>query len=123
MKSILVVEDSKFLRVAIERMLLKSGYKVVTAGDGEEALRVGKSSAPDLILLDMMLPKLSGPEVLQALKKDPTTAKVPVVVLSGLSQKNEEKLKAGGAAAYIEESGLDAAHGAQLLELVRQNLS
>ena len=87
MKSILVVEDSKFLRVAIERMLLKSGYKVVTAGDGEEALRVGKSSAPDLILLDMMLPKLSGSEVLQALKKDPTTAKVPVVELSALSRR------------------------------------
>ncbi len=87
MKPILVVEDSKFLRVAIEHMLLKSGYKVVTAGDGEEALRVAKSSAPNLILLDMMLPKLSGSEVLQALKKDPTTAKVPVVELSALSRR------------------------------------
>jgi putative two-component system response regulator len=57
-----------------------------------EALSVAHQSHPDLILLDMMLPKLDGPSVLRALKADPLTAQIPVVVVTGLSQKNEEKL-------------------------------
>jgi putative two-component system response regulator len=57
-----------------------------------EALSVAHQSHPDLILLDMMLPKLDGPSVLRALKADPLTAQIPVAVVTGLSQKNEEKL-------------------------------
>jgi putative two-component system response regulator len=57
-----------------------------------EALSVAHESHPDLILLDMMLPKLDGPSVLRALKADPLTAQIPVAVVTGLSQKNEEKL-------------------------------
>jgi len=55
-------------------------------------------------LLDMMLPKLSGPEVLRALKAGPETATIPVVVLTGLSQKNEDRLLEDGAAAFVEKS-------------------
>src|SRR5438552_1790752 len=65
---ILLVEDSKMLRLANERVLVRAGYEVTTAQDGEEALRVAEEMHPDLILLDMLLPKLSGPEVLRALK-------------------------------------------------------
>jgi putative two-component system response regulator len=57
-----------------------------------EALSVAHQSHPDLILLDMMLPRLDGPSVLRALKADPLTAQIPVAVVTGLSQKNEEKL-------------------------------
>ena len=71
-----------------------------------EALTVTRESRPDLILLDMMLPKLDGPSVLQALKADPTTAQIPVVVVTGLSQKNEEKLLKAGAAAFVEKGSL-----------------
>jgi len=109
MQSILLVEDSKFLRMASERALARAGYSVVSTDDGEQALRVARESHPDLILLDMLLPRLGGPEVLRALKKDPLTAEIPVVVLSSLSQKNETRLKKEGAAAYFEKSklGLD----------------
>ena len=104
---VLVVEDSKFLRMANERALSKAGFEVSTAADGEEALQVAKDQLPDIILLDMLLPKLSGPEVLKALKGNPATMHIPVIVLTSLSQKNEEKLLSEGAVAYFEKSTLE----------------
>ncbi len=62
---ILLVEDSKFLRLATERALARAGYEINSAPDGEEALRLAKEKLPDLILLDMLLPKMSGPDVLR----------------------------------------------------------
>ncbi len=103
---VLLVEDSKFLRVANERALSKAGYQVSTAADGEEALQVANAQLPDVILLDIMLPKLSGTEVLKALKANPATMHIPVIVLTSLSQRNEEKLLSEGAAAYFEKSTL-----------------
>jgi CheY-like chemotaxis protein len=124
MKSILLVEDSKFLRVATERTLSKAGYNVSTASDGEEALRMAIKNVPDVVLLDMLLPKLAGLEVLQELKHNPATANVPVIVLSCLSDKNEGKLKSDGAAAYFEKSRLDPKHGSQaLLDTIQETLA
>jgi len=104
---VLLVEDSKFLRIANECALSKAGFEVSTAADGEEALQVAKDQLPDIILLDMLLPKISGPEVLKALKGDPATMDIPVIVLTSLSQKNEEKLLSEGAVAYFEKSALE----------------
>jgi CheY-like chemotaxis protein len=104
---VLLVEDSKFLRVANERALSKAGYQVSTAADGEEALRVASDELPDVILLDMMLPKISGMEVLKGLKANPATIDIPVIVLISLSQMNEAKLLSEGAAAYLEKSTLE----------------
>ncbi len=104
---ILVIEDSRMLRVAMERSLSKAGYEVTAVGDGQEGLDLAHSVQPDLILLDMMLPTLEGTGVLRQLRKDPTTKLIPVIVLSGLSQKNEAKLKSAGATAYFEKSKLD----------------
>ena len=101
---ILLVEDSRFLRVASERALVKAGYDVVSAVDGEAALLMARERIPNLILLDMMLPKLDCLGVLRALKHDPQTAGIPVIVLSGLGQLNEAKLKREGAAAYFTKS-------------------
>lgn len=106
METILLVEDSKFLRIATERALTKAGYQVICAGDGEEALAHATAKLPDLVVLDMLLPKLSGPEVLQKLKANPVTARIPVLVLSSLSQKNEEKLIQDGASAFLEKGPL-----------------
>jgi CheY-like chemotaxis protein len=111
METILLVEDSKFLRVATERILTKAGYQVVCAGDGDEALALAGSRLPDLIVLDMLLPKLSGPEVLRSLKKNDLTAHIPVVVLSSLSQNNGPKLVQEGADAFIEKGSLLADPG------------
>ncbi len=81
LKSILLVDDSKFMRMANEKALARAGYEVITASDGEEALRMAQARIPDLILLDMLLPKLGGPQVLQALKKNPLTLSIPVCCL------------------------------------------
>jgi len=101
-------------------MLARSGYKIVTASDGEKALLIAHDRIPDLILLDMMLPKLGGLEVLRALKQDPVTASIPVIVLSGLAQINEAKLMQEGATAYFEKAKLENAD--VLIDLVKRLL-
>ena len=122
MATILLVEDSKFLRIATERMMTKAGYRVITAGDGEEALQVAARALPDLIILDMLLPKLSGPEVLRSLKDNSATAQIPVIVCTGLCQKNEDKLLREGAAAFLEKEPL-LEHPELLLNSVESALS
>jgi two-component system, cell cycle response regulator DivK len=106
MATVLLIDDSKFLRRANELSLTKAGHQIITASDGEEGLRHARERKPDVIVLDTMLPKLGGADLLQVLKGDPGTAKIPVIVLSSLPQKNEQKLMAAGAAAYLEKSGL-----------------
>jgi CheY-like chemotaxis protein len=112
---ILLVEDSKFLRLATERALARAGYEMSSAVDGEEALRTAREKLPDLILLDMLLPKMSGPEVLVALKKDPLTKAIPVVVMTGLSQKNAARLQGDGASGFLEKSALELEKGSEKL--------
>jgi CheY-like chemotaxis protein len=111
----LLVEDSKFLRMATEHSLSKAGYLVSTAADGEEALQVAKEKLPDIILLDMMLSKISGPNLLKALKENHGTMPIPVIVLTSRSHKNEEKLISEGAAAYFEKSALALDQNSDLL--------
>jgi len=101
---ILLIEDSKFQRIANQRALSKAGYEVIQAEDGEEGLRVARENIPDLILLDMMLPKISGLEVLRILKLEPLIKHIPVIVLTGLGQGNEAKLLQDGAAAFLLKS-------------------
>lgn len=112
---ILLIEDSKFLRLATERAMVRAGYEVTSAADGEEGLRLARQNLPDLILLDMLLPKLSGPDVLKALKLDPATAAIPVVVMSGLSNKNAARLEKDGAFAFLEKSELALDQGTEPL--------
>lgn len=115
MTKILLVDDSKFLRLATERALARAGYEVSTAEDGERALHEARERKPDLILLDMLLPKIPGLEVLKALKKDPATAGIAVVVFTGMSQKNAERLRRDGACAFLEKSELGLEKGCELL--------
>ena len=103
---ILIVDDSRFLRMANERVLVKAGHIVITAADGEEGLRLAQERKPDLVVLDMLLPKLSGPDVLRALRKDAETACIPVMVLTSLPQCNEQKLIGEGATSYFAKSEL-----------------
>jgi CheY-like chemotaxis protein len=112
---ILLIEDSRFLRIVIERILVKGGHSVTSVADGLEGLDAARTSPPALILLVMMLPGLDGTGVLRALKEDASTAQIPVIVLTGLSQKNETTLKNAGAAAYIEKSSLDLGKDANAL--------
>ncbi len=115
MTKILLVDDSKFLRLATERALARAGYEVSTATDGEHALELAREQRPDLILLDMLLPKMTGPDVLKALKSDPATAGIAVVVFTGLSHKNAARLQQDGAFAFLEKSNLSLDKGFAVL--------
>jgi len=88
-KTILIVEDDKFLRELIARKLLKEGYNISEAIDGEEGIKKIKTEKPDLILLDLILPGVDGFEVLSRMKADEKLAEIPVIILSNLGQREE----------------------------------
>lgn len=112
---IVLAEDDRFLRRAAETALRRAGHTVLPAVDGEEALHLCRTAAPDLVLLDLIMPKLPGFEVLRTLKADPATATVPVIVLSSLGQEGDRaEALAAGAAAYLTKAHLP------LAELVRR---
>jgi CheY-like chemotaxis protein len=121
MHTVLLIEDNRLVKIVYERMLSRAGYKVVSAADGEEALKLAHQGAPDVILLDMMLPRVSGPEVLRFLKHDPATKHTPVIVVTGLSKKNADKLLSEGASAFVEKEQL-LESGEPLLQAVERVL-
>jgi CheY-like chemotaxis protein len=114
-ETVLLIDDSKFLRRINELAVSRSGYLVLAAADGDEGLRLAREKIPDVIVLDMMLPKLSGEQLIQTLKADPNTMQIPIIVLSSLPQSNEAKLKEAGAAAYLEKSKLGIEAGSTIL--------
>jgi CheY-like chemotaxis protein len=119
---ILLVEDSLPIRRDSESALHHAGYDVICAEDGETALQMAQEAKPDLILLDMILPKMSGPDVLKHLKSEPATAEIPVVVVSSLSEKNREKLIAEGAKDYLVKSEIMPGRGINLLPKMLENI-
>jgi CheY-like chemotaxis protein len=119
---ILLVEDSKTIRRENESALLNAGYEVLCAEDGESALQLTRSWKPDLILLDMIMPKMNGPEVLQHLKGNPETSQIPVVVVSSLSELNRQKLIDGGAEEYLEKNSLMPSRGVNLLPKMLEDI-
>jgi CheY-like chemotaxis protein len=122
--TILLVEDSKTQKLANEKILITAGYLVLLAADGEEAVRLAREAKPDLMLLDLVLPKLSGLEVLQAMKRDRATAAIPVIILSQLAKEHGAEMKSEGAVGYFKKSKLaEGATGeAQLIELIETTL-
>jgi CheY-like chemotaxis protein len=106
MLKVLVIDDNVQLQIALRKILSVAGYAVQLASDGEEGLHLAINTTPDIIVLDMLLPKLGGVEVLRALKLDPATKTIPVIALSGLPITNEVKLLREGAVSYLEKSRL-----------------
>jgi DNA-binding response OmpR family regulator len=101
-KKILIVDDTKDILLVVSRRLASWGYEPLTAESGEEGLRIAQEQVPDLILLDIMMPKMKGREVCQQLKSNPKTQKIPVIFLTALGL--ADHVKAGmdlGAADYI----------------------
>jgi len=88
-KTVLIVEDDKFLRELIAQKLVKEGYDISEAIDGEEGIKKIKTENPDLVLLDLILPGIDGFEVLSRMKADEKLAKIPVIILSNLGQREE----------------------------------
>ena len=87
---VLVVDDEEGIRVLCRVNLELGGYEVVEAADGVEALEVAKATRPDLIFLDIMMPRMDGWEVLQRLKEDTTTANIPVVLLTARTSEEDQ---------------------------------
>jgi len=101
-KRILVVDDEKDLVVMISTALKHNGYEVITANDGQEGLEKAKTEKPDLIVLDLMLPRINGYKVCGLLKKDTRYAKIPIILLT--AKANAEDIELGkkvGADAYV----------------------
>jgi DNA-binding response OmpR family regulator len=102
MKKILFIEDESALQKTFRDILEKEGYQMISALDGESGLRLAKSEKPDLILLDLILPRKDGFEVLKELKEDETTKGIPVIVLTNLEDiESVEKAIRLGATTYL----------------------
>jgi CheY-like chemotaxis protein len=106
-KRVLLVEDDRFLRRACEASLRQRGFTVQTAADGEEGLRLARTEAPDIILLDLLMPKLSGLDVLRALRADAATRELPVLVLSNSSRQQDiDEITRLGVVGYFVKADL-----------------
>ena len=102
MKKILFIEDEPTLQKAIGRYLEQEGYEIKNALDGDIGIKIAKKDKPDLILLDIILPKKDGFEVLKELKEDEGTKNIPVIILTNLeSEDNIEKALSLGATTYL----------------------
>jgi CheY-like chemotaxis protein len=122
-KRILLVEDDEFQRLAETNVLRQKGFDVCVATNGEEALRlVAGPEKPDLIVLDLIMPKLSGFEVLRRLKHDEATAGIPVIVLTNLSQESDRRqVFEFGALDYLVKANLTLEKLVQRIEAAVTN--
>lgn len=106
-KRVLIVEDDPFLRKACRAGLAQDGYDIADAEDGEEALRQVQADPPDVLLLDWLIPKVPGLEVLRAVKADARSRDVPVLILSNSSRDEDRDRAIGlGAADYLIKADL-----------------
>lgn len=85
-RTILIAEDDASVRMTLEFVLRDEGFDVVCARDGEEAVALARAACPDVILLDKIMPKMDGRDVLTALQADEATSEIPVFVLSGMAR-------------------------------------
>ena len=104
---ILLVEDSRFMRTAVAAMLSANGFRVTTAADGEQAVKVTEQQIPDLIVMDWFIPKLRGLELIQKFKSSSRTAHVPIVILSGAGKADDlQQALSKGAVGFIDKTSL-----------------
>ncbi|HZO01451.1 MAG TPA: response regulator [Burkholderiales bacterium] len=101
-KTILYVEDNEFNRKIVRQLLAKTKYKLREAHDGESALRDALEDPPDLILMDVQLPKMSGLDATRQLRAEKRTAAIPIVVITSYALSGDaQKAKDAGATAYL----------------------
>jgi len=100
--NVLYVEDNEYNRKIVRQLLTRTSYRLREAVDGEAALGMVREERPDLILMDVQLPKMSGLDVTRALRGDPATADVPIIVVTSFALSgDEQRAMAAGASAYI----------------------
>jgi CheY-like chemotaxis protein len=98
---ILIVEDHPTMREAMRLVLEREGFDIDEAADGDQALAAVHEDAPDLVLLDMSIPGTAGPDVLAAVKSDPATSEVRVIVVTATGEEGRAAAMAGGADHYF----------------------
>lgn len=120
MNTVLLIEDDPLLVKMYKTKFESEGFTVVTAEDGETGLQNAISGKPDIILLDRMMPKLSGDEVLIKLKQNEATKNIPVIIFSNLSQGDDsKKMMELGAKEYLVKANLTPG---EVVEKVKQYL-
>jgi two-component system, cell cycle response regulator DivK len=103
-KSVLIVEDNELNMKLFNDLLEANGYKVIQTRDGLSALEIAREHSPDLILMDIQLPEVSGIEVTKWLKEDDELRHIPVIAVTAFAMKgDEEKIREGGCEAYISK--------------------
>ena len=108
MAKILIIEDDPLMLRMYQKIFKFEGFEVTVASNGEEGIEQTRKEKPTLILLDIMMPKMNGLEVLDKLKNDPVTKKIPIVMLTNLAGSNDaEKALTLGAVKYIVKSEFD----------------
>jgi two-component system cell cycle response regulator DivK len=101
-KRILYVEDNEFNRKIVRQLLARTSYRLTEATDGEEGVASALADPPDLVLMDIQLPKISGLEATKQLRGDPRTAQVPIIVVTSFALSgDDQKATAAGATAYL----------------------
>ena len=106
-RSVLVVEDDRFLRRACEVSLRQRGFTVLTAPDGEAALELIRAELPGLVLLDLLMPRMSGLELLRCLRSEERTRALPVLVISNSSREEDvAELERLGITGYLVKANL-----------------
>jgi len=101
-KTILYVEDNEMNRQIVRDLLKRTQYRLIEAHDGEAGVAKALEARPDLILMDIQLPKISGIEAMRRLRADPVTANTPIIAITSFALSgDEQKAKEAGATAYI----------------------
>ncbi len=108
MKKILIIEDEELMVDLLQRKLLKENYEITIARDGQEGLKAMRETMPDLVLLDIIMPKMGGFEVMEEMKKSPELKKIPVIVVSNSGQPVEiDRAQKSGAKDWLIKTEFD----------------
>ena len=101
-KTILYVEDNELNRKIVRDLLRRTSYRLIEAPDGESGMAVAREQRPDLILMDIQLPKVSGIEATRTLRGEPATADTPIIAITSFALSgDEQRAKDAGASAYL----------------------
>ncbi len=101
-RTVLYVEDNEYNRKIVRQMLTRTAYRLLEASDGEAGVSMARETLPDLILMDVQLPKLSGLDATRAIRADPRTAHIPLVVVTSFALSGDDrKAMEAGASAYL----------------------
>lgn len=123
-KKVLIVEDEETILELCSTIFKLEGYRVLCARDGEEALKITREYNPDIVVLDIQLPKINGNEVCKSVKSDPTMSHIKILVLSGMAQDSDlQEAQKAGADAYMTKPFSSTAIVEKVEELLRSNES